>query len=41
MMSLRVYNWYVKVPQYGYMEHGLKDIKCYVQKHKSTSGNLL
>ena len=31
--SLRVYYWHVKMPQCGYMEHGLKDIKCSVQKH--------
>ena len=32
--SLRVYNWYVKIPQCGYMEHGLKYtcIATYVQK---------
>ena len=33
MKSLKVYHWYVKIPQSRYMEHGLKDIKCYVQKH--------
>ena len=31
---------YVKIPQWGYMEHGLKDIAFYVQKH-STSSSLL
>ena len=33
LKSLMVYYWYVKKPQCGYMEHGLKDIKCHVQKH--------
>ena len=27
------YNWYVKMPQCAYMEHGLKSIAFYVQKH--------
>ena len=27
------YYWYVKIPQCGYVEHGLKDIAFYVQKH--------
>ena len=31
--SLGVCHWCVKIPQYGYMEHGLKHIKFYVQKH--------
>ena len=31
--SLRVFCWLVKIPQCGHREHGLKDIKCYVQKH--------
>ena len=34
------YYWYVKIPQNEYMEHGLKDIACYVKKH-STSDSLL
>ena len=33
MMLLRAYYGYVKTPQCGYMEDGLKDIKYYVQKH--------
>ena len=32
------YCWYVKIPQYGYMEHGLKDIAFYVQKHIALQG---
>ena len=32
----RAYYWYVKIPQCGYMEHGLKDIAFYVQKHIRT-----
>ena len=32
MKLLRVYYWHVKIPC-RYMEHGLKDIKRYVQKH--------
>ena len=32
--SLGVYYWCGKIPQCGYMEHGLKDIKFYVQKPK-------
>ena len=28
-----VYYRYMKIPQCEYMEHELKDIKCYVQKH--------
>ena len=31
--SLWVYYWYVKIPQCGYMEYGLKDVAFYVQKH--------
>ena len=27
------YYWYVKIPQRGYMERGLKDIPSYVKKH--------
>ena len=27
------YYWYLKMPKCGYMEHGLKDIAFYVQKH--------
>ena len=33
MKYLRVYYWYFKIPQCGYMEHGCKYIKFYVQKH--------
>ena len=31
--SFGVYYWYVKIPQCGYMENGLKDVAFYVQKH--------
>ena len=31
--SLGVCYWCVKIPQCAYMEHGLKDIAFYVQKH--------
>ena len=31
--SLGVYYWYVKIPRCGYIEHGLKDVAFYVQKH--------
>ena len=27
------YYWYVKIPQYGYMEHGKNIILLYVKKH--------
>ena len=30
--SLSVYHWYFKIMQWGYMEHGLKDIKFYFKK---------
>ena len=33
MKSLRVCYWYVKMPQWGYVEHRLECIKFYVQKH--------
>ena len=33
MKLLKTYYWYVKMHQCGFMEHGLKDIKCYVHKH--------
>ena len=33
MKFLGEYNWYVKIPQCGYMERGLKYILFYVQKH--------
>ena len=33
MRSLGVCYWCVKIPQCGYMEHGIKDIAFYVQKH--------
>ena len=37
MKSLWVYFWYVKIPQRGYMEHGLEYITFYVLKklHKA------
>ena len=35
MKSVGVCYWCVKIPQCGYMEHGLKDIAFYVQKHIS------
>ena len=41
MKSLGVYYWYIKIPQCGYMEHGLTDVKCYVKKTDSTSDILL
>ena len=28
-----VYNWYIKISQFEYMKHGLKDLAFYVQKH--------
>ena len=31
--SMGAYCWYVKIQQWGYMDHGLKDIAFYVQKH--------
>ena len=33
MKSIGVYYWYVKIPQWRYMDHVLKDIAFYVQKH--------
>ena len=33
MKLLRIYYWYVKIPQCRYIDHGLKDMKCYVKKH--------
>ena len=33
LKSLGVCYWCGKIPQCGYMEHGLKDIAFYVQKH--------
>ena len=33
ILLLVVYYWYVKIPQRRYMEHGLKDVAFYVQKH--------
>ena len=33
MKSMRIYYWYIKVPQCGYMGHGLRNITFYVQKH--------
>ena len=30
--SMGAYYWYVKIPQWWYMDHGLKDIAFYVQK---------
>ena len=33
MKSLGVYYCCVKIPQCGYMEHGLKDVAFYVKKH--------
>ena len=33
MKSLRVYYWYVKMPRFGYVEHGLKYFLFYDQKH--------
>ena len=33
MKSLGVYYWYVKMPWYGYVEHGLDCLSFYVQKH--------
>ena len=33
MKSLGVYYSYVKMPQSGYVEHGLKHFSFYVQKH--------
>ena len=33
MKSLGVYYWCVKIPLYGYMEHGLKYIMFCLQKH--------
>ena len=33
MKSMGAYYWYVKIPQCGYMEYGLKYIAFYVQKH--------
>ena len=32
MKSLGVYYWCVKIPKWGYMEHGLKYIAFYVKK---------
>ena len=34
--SIGAYNCYVKIPQCKYMEHGLKDIASYGQKHITT-----
>ena len=31
--SMGAYFWYVKIPQCGWMEHGLKDIVFFVQNH--------
>ena len=33
MKSLGVYDWYIKKPRCGYVEHGLEYFKSYVQKH--------
>ena len=33
MKSLRLCYWYVKMPRYGCVEHGLEYITVYVQKH--------
>ena len=33
MKSLGVYYWYVKIPQCGCVEHGLKYITFYVEKY--------
>ena len=33
MKSLELYYWYINLPQCGYVEHGLKYITFYVQKH--------
>ena len=35
MKSLWVCYWYVKMPRYGYVEHGLAYVTFYVQKHKA------
>ena len=45
MKSLGVYYWYVKMPRWGCVEHGLKYIMFYVKKHiahlVACSGTLL
>ena len=33
MKSLDVYHWYVKIPRYGCVEHGVEYIRFYVHKH--------
>ena len=40
MKSLGVYYWYVKIPQCGYMEHGLEYIMFYVKKTYGTFGGV-
>ena len=40
MKSLGVCYWYVNMPRCGWVEHGLKYITVYVQKHKYTIGDL-
>ena len=33
MKSFGVYYWYVKMPQWGCVQHGIEYIMFYVQKH--------
>ena len=35
LKPLGVYYWGVKIPQFGYMEHGLKYNMFYIEKHKA------